>query len=129
LEHKTIDAFINGVREFNLKEYYNSHEYFEDIWLNHNIDDRLFIQALIQLAVAYFHITNDNKNGAISLFRKATKKLDNYYNHNKLILNINDVIKSAYESYDYLQGIDSMNEFKWELAPQLELNDLVNKKF
>lgn len=122
MEDAVSKLFIRGVNEFNSKNFYDSHEHFEDIWTNYVIEDRLFIQALIQLAVAYFHISNDNKNGAISLFKKTIGKLDNYIDSNKLILNINDVIKSTHESYQHLQLIDNMNEFNWELAPKLEFN-------
>jgi predicted metal-dependent hydrolase len=122
MEDAVSKLFIRGLNEFNSKNFYDSHEHFEDIWTNYVIEDRLFIQALIQLAVAYFHISNDNKNGAISLFKKTIGKLDNYIDSNKLILNINDVIKSTHESYQHLQLIDNMNEFNWKLAPKLEFN-------
>ena len=121
VEDVALELFINGVKQFNIKNYYDSHESFEDIWSNHHLDDRVFVQALIQLAVAYFHITNNNKNGAIGLFKKSLKKLDNYIDQTDLIININDVIESAHSSYVYLQGIDSMDKFNWELAPKLEL--------
>ena len=71
---------------------------------------------------------HSNRNGAISLFKKSIKKLDNYINSIELILNINDVIESAYKSYKYIQTIDDMNKFDWELAPKLELNDGIKKK-
>ena len=127
MDSSVLKIFIKGVEEFNMKRYYDSHESFEDIWTNHSLKDRLFIQALIQLSVAYFHISNDNKNGAISLFKKTIKKLDNYVDDNKIILNINDVIEAAYKSYENLQLINNMNEFNWELAPKLKLNESVNK--
>ena len=123
MEDTTLKIFISGVNEFNKRNYYDSHEYFEDIWTNHILDDRLFIQALIQLSVAYFHISNDNRNGAIGLFKKSIKKLDTYTNSSELILNINDVIESVHKSYEYVQAIENMNKFDWKLSPKLELND------
>ena len=123
MEKNIIKIFIRGVNEFNMKNYYDAHEYFEDIWINQTLDDRLFVQALIQLSVAYFHISNDNRNGAIGLFKKSIKKLDNYMDSTELILNINDVIESAHRSYEYVQTIDDMSKFDWELAPKLGLND------
>ena len=126
MEEVALKLFIKGVDSFNRKKYYDSHEYFEDIWTNHTLDDRLFVQALIQLAVAYFHISNDNKNGALSLFNKTIKKIDNYTNRNELILNINDVIESTHKSYEYLQSIDDMNDFDWDLSPKLKINNKCN---
>ncbi len=127
MDNESLKIFIKGVDQFNLRNYYDSHECFEDIWINHHLDNRLFIQGLIQLSVAYFHISNDNKNGAMSLFKKSIKKLNNDNNNDNLISNINNVIDSAYKSYNYLQSIDSMYEFDWTLAPKLKLSDSINK--
>ena len=126
MEDVVLKLFIRGVDSFNRKKYYDSHEYFEDIWTNHTLDDRLFVQALIQLAVAYFHISNNNKNGALSLFNKTIKKIDNYANRNVIILNINEVIESTHKSYKYLQSIDDMNDFNWDLSPKLKINNNYN---
>ena len=63
--------FNRGVECFNSKNYYTAHDCFEEIWTDYKINDRLFIQALIQLSVAYFHISNINKGGAIGLFKKT----------------------------------------------------------
>ena len=125
MNNESLKIFIKGVDQFNLKNYYDSHEYFEDIWINHHLDNRLFVQGLIQLSVAYFHISNDNKNGAMSLFKKSIKKLNN--NNNNLISNINNVVDSAYKSFNYLQSIDSMHEFDWTLAPKLKLSNSISK--
>ena len=127
LKDELLKIFLKGIQEFNKRNYYDSHEYFEEIWTNHVLDDRLFVQGLIQLSVAYFHISNDNKNGAISLFKKSIKKLDNYIDCDMLILNINDVIKAAYDSHAHLCSINNMHKFNWELAPKLKFNDLMNK--
>ena len=108
MEAIALKIFIRGVNEFNIKNYYDSHEYFEDIWTNHTLDDRLFIQALIQLSVAYFHISNDNKNGAISLFKKTIKKLDNYIDSNGLILNINEIVQFIFSSHKTKQSCSSL---------------------
>ena len=61
------NIFKRGVKHFNNHEYYAAHECFEEIWTDHKIKDRVFVQSLIQLSVAYFHITNLNKNGAITV--------------------------------------------------------------
>ena len=117
------EKLLNGIIKFNNKEYYDSHEYFEDIWINYTLEDRFFIQALIQLSVAYFHISNQNKNGAIGLFKKCIKKLDIYKDSNSFIININQVIESAHRSFSYVQKIDNMSEFNWDLAPKLKVKD------
>ena len=112
--------FINGIESFNQKKYYDAHEYFEEMWIDYNLEDKLFIQALLQLSVAYFHISNSNKNGAIGLFKKSISKLDTYLDTCQDISNINSVIKSAHESYQSIIENENIHEFDWSLAPVLE---------
>ena len=112
--------FIRGVESFNQKKYYDAHEYFEEMWIGYKLDDRLFIQALLQLSVAYFHISNSNKNGALGLFKKSINKLDAYLDTYQDISNINSVIESAHESYQNLLENKDIHEFDWNLAPTLE---------
>tara|TARA_X000001036_G_C20691336_1_gene809487 strand:+ start:2976 stop:3353 length:378 start_codon:yes stop_codon:yes gene_type:complete len=112
--------FINGIESFNQKKYYDAHEYFEEMWIDYKLEDKLFIQALLQLSVAYFHISNSNKNGAIGLFKKSISKLDTYLDTCQDISNINSVIKSAHESYQSIIENENIHEFDWSLAPVLE---------
>ena len=79
------------------------------------------MQSLIQLSVAYFHITNLNKNGAISLFEKSVKKLEKYLNKKTEIDNIGNVVIAAKVSLDNVTKISDMNLFNWNLAPKLEI--------
>ena len=124
MNKSTLKIFYRGVDSFNNKDYYDAHEYFEEIWTEHELEDRVFIQALIQLSVAYFHITNSNKNGAMGLFKKSIKKLDLYIDTIQIISNINDIIKAAHDSYEYIQQIDDTNLFNWNLAPSLEVENV-----
>ena len=112
--------FIKGIESFNQKKYYDAHEYFEEMWIDYKLEDKLFIQALLQLSVAYFHISNSNKNGAIGLFKKSISKLDAYLDTYQDISNINSVIKSAHESYQSIIENENIHEFDWNLAPVLE---------
>ena len=121
MNEEVKQLFYKGVDSFNKKNYYDAHEYFEKMWTEHKLEDKLFIQALIQLSVAYFHISNFNKNGAIGLFKKTFSKLNKYVNDTKLIININDVIKSAETSYKSVIKINDINTFNWDLAPLLKI--------
>ena len=75
---KNIDLFDKGVKAFNEKKFYDAHEYWEELWLEHKLDDAKFIQGLIQLAVSYFHLFNQNLNGARSMIRKSLGKFDTF---------------------------------------------------
>ena len=116
--------FDRGVEYFNNKNYYGAHDCFEEIWTNYKINDRLFVQGLIQLSVAYFHISNINKRGAMGLFKKSIKKLELYKDKEIIIQNINAIIDAANKSYELVNKIDDIKLFNWGLAPILETRDV-----
>ena len=70
--------FQMGMNAFNNKNFYDAHEHWEELWSDYILKDAKFIQALIQLSVGYFHITNNNKNGAIGLLNKCLPKFELY---------------------------------------------------
>ena len=117
------NLFECGVCHFNSRDYYRAHDCFEEIWTDHKIEDRLFVQSLIQLSVAYFHISNINKRGAIGLFKKSIKKLELYKDKVVIIQNINSIIESAKKSYNLISYLDDVKLFDWNLAPKLETRD------
>ena len=74
---KKEDVLFNkGIEAFNKREFYDAHEYWEELWLDYKLNDAKFIQGLIQLAVSYFHFFNHNLNGARSMLKKCLKKID-----------------------------------------------------
>ena len=68
--------FIKGIEAFNNRQFYDAHEYWEELWLDYKLNDSQFIQGLIQLAVSYFHLFNQNLKGARSMLKKCIKKID-----------------------------------------------------
>ena len=74
---KKEDVLFNkGIEAFNNRQFYDAHEYWEELWLNYKLSDSNFIQGLIQLAVSYFHLFNQNLTGASSMIKKCLKKID-----------------------------------------------------
>ncbi len=72
------EIFNKGILAFNERRFYDAHEYWEKLWVNHKLKDAKFIQGLIQLAVGYFHLFNQNLNGARSMVRKSIGKFDSF---------------------------------------------------
>ena len=68
--------FHKGIEAFNKRQFYDAHEYWEELWLNYKLNDAQLIQGLIQLAVSYFHLFNQNLKGARSMIKKCLKKID-----------------------------------------------------
>ena len=121
--------FLKGVEKFNNMEFYEAHDYFEEIWSDYKINNRLYLQGIIQLSVAYFHISNDNKNGGCSLLKKAISKLEQFnffilddFSSDKIAIHNTDEIKSAAKkSYSQILSIENTIDFDWSLAPKIIL--------
>ena len=73
---KEDELFQKGIDAFNDRCFYDAHEYWEELWLDYKLKDATFIQGLIQLAVSYFHLFNNNLNGARSMIRKCLGKFE-----------------------------------------------------
>lgn len=56
--------------------YFEAHDHLEARWGRSHGSDRLFYQALIQLAVGFQHFVNGNRAGAASLLETALEKLE-----------------------------------------------------
>jgi hypothetical protein len=64
-----------GVELFNQGDYYGCHEVFEEAWMDESGSQRLFLQGLIQVAVALHHLTQHNAKGATRLLAEGLQKL------------------------------------------------------
>ena len=71
-------ALAKGVREFNDGYYFECHDTLEDLWSGLRGDARDFFQGLIQVAVGYYHLGNDNPSGARSMFERALQRFEKY---------------------------------------------------
>jgi len=60
---------LQGIREFNGKEWFECHETVEDLWIGSEGELRDFYQGIIQIAVALHHWRNGNFGGAVSLLK------------------------------------------------------------
>jgi hypothetical protein len=67
--------FRSGVEHFQAGRYYDAHEDWEHLWHTLTGRDRLFVQALIQAAVALHHLSRGNVAGARQLGRATFAKL------------------------------------------------------
>ena len=75
---KEVQLFLDGVDAFNRGKFYDAHEFWEELWLDYKLDDAKCIQGLIQLAVSYFHLFNNNLKGARSMIKKCLTKFEEF---------------------------------------------------
>ncbi len=67
--------FCAGLAHFAAHEWFEAHEVWEDLWRGLKGEDRLFVQALIQAAVALHHFDRGNVPGAAALEAAVVAKL------------------------------------------------------
>ena len=110
--------FNRGIEDFNNKKYYAAHESWEELWSEYKLNDALFIQGLIQLSVAFFHITNLNLKGSKNLFEKCLPKLQQFSSSHRG-LNLDEIIIATKSSYKEVMLISHSKKFNWNLAPKI----------
>ncbi len=73
-----LQVFQEGIDLFNRQEFYDCHEYLEEVWTPTRQPDRWFLQSLIHFAVGFYHHQRRNKVGAVRQLGKGVKKIQGY---------------------------------------------------
>jgi uncharacterized protein len=67
-----------GLAQFNQGLFFECHDTLEDVWTGVRGPSRDFFQGLIQVAVGFYHLSNDNRGGAATLLRRGLGRLAKY---------------------------------------------------
>lgn len=70
--------YLEGIRLFNAREFFECHDVLEDLWTETLGEEREFYQGLIQAAVALFHFETGNLGGARKMYVSARRYLEPY---------------------------------------------------
>jgi uncharacterized protein len=70
--------FQRGVELYRGGSFFECHEALEDLWRPMRGPHRLFLQALIHFAVAFYHLERRNPTGAERQLRKGLRKMAAY---------------------------------------------------
>ncbi|MBC8867868.1 MAG: DUF309 domain-containing protein [Planctomycetes bacterium] len=70
--------YVEGIQEFNRRDFFEAHEVWEDLWLDCEDSSRRFYQGLIQVAVCLHHFGNGNTRGARKLYHSSSGYLQKY---------------------------------------------------
>ncbi len=94
-----------GVELFNNYNFFEAHDYFEDIWFEAASNEKLFFQGLVQISVGCYHLICGNLKGAKSQLTKGNCKLKgfepSFYNMNITELRFEiDVLLEKLDSTD-----------------------------
>jgi|SRR5208283_3537539 predicted metal-dependent hydrolase len=72
------EQLLQGIGLFNDGEFFRCHEVLEEAWSSEHGPRRLFLQALIHVAVGFYHSQRGNTAGAVRQLRKGIEKLAAY---------------------------------------------------
>lgn len=102
--------------------FFEFHEILEGIWMDWPGPERSFLQGLIQLGVAFYHIQRENYGGAMSMFRYGRAKVEPHApQHCGVELRkFLDRIGRCRESLERL-GPSRCRDFDWRLVPPLQV--------
>jgi predicted metal-dependent hydrolase len=70
--------YLRGIELYRAGEFFECHEVLEELWTPMRGPHRLFLQALIHFAVAFYHQQRRNPLGAERQLRKALRKIERY---------------------------------------------------
>lgn len=70
--------FWCGVEEFNHQQFYACHDTLEAVWMESMEPQRTFYQGVLQIAVALYHLENENWRGAVTLLGEGIRRLRAY---------------------------------------------------
>ena len=117
-EEKKDRLFFDGLRAYEEKDFFEAHEFWEELWSDYYLADRTLIQGLIQLAVSFVHLGNGNLNGAKSLLKKSADKFSSYSGIHRGI-NIDDLKQQIVEIKNEFEKLMTVDEFDWTHVPNL----------
>ena len=72
----TCGGLAEGLRCYRAGEFFAAHEHWEAVWLELQGPEKIFLQALIQVAAALYHFHRGNQAGTESLLRAALRRLE-----------------------------------------------------
>lgn len=68
--------FHRGLSLFNVRDFFEAHETWEDMWHLASGERKLFYQGLIQCAVTLVHVQRGNPRGVVTVWTTAQQKFE-----------------------------------------------------
>ncbi|MEO6861926.1 MAG: DUF309 domain-containing protein [Microcoleus sp.] len=70
--------FWQGIEQFNSQDFYACHDTLEALWMESGDPEKKFYQGILQIAVALYHLSNQNWRGAVILLGEGINRLSYY---------------------------------------------------
>jgi uncharacterized protein len=120
-------AWLQGIDEFNKREYYACHDTLEALWMDSIDPDKKFYQGVLQIAVACYHLHNRNWRGAVTLLGEGIGRLP-YYQPVYAGIDVTKLIQDSRNLLTTLQsiGAEGIEDFVDRLAQDSSVLPIVN---
>jgi uncharacterized protein len=104
-----------GLRCYRAQEFFAAHEHWEIVWLASKEPEKTFLQGVIQVAAAFYHLQRDNPLGTRFLLRRAQVRLEGYPEYFCGM----DVSSLRKEIEEWLQVLEAGGAIQGRSYPQL----------
>jgi uncharacterized protein len=117
--------YLQGIEHFNVCDFYEAHEVWEELWADYQGPSRRFYQGLIQVAVCLHHFGNGNIRGAKKLYYSSRDYLKDYLPKHegvdveKLFAQLEICCREILESQEEFPKIEIVPD----LIPEIHLED------
>jgi uncharacterized protein len=109
------DPLAAGLACYGATQFFEAHEHWESVWLTLEEPEKSFLQSLVQVTVAFHHLQADNPTGAISLLRRALKRLSLC----PAVFGGIDVASLRTEIEEWLQALESTSAIRLPAYPKV----------
>lgn len=75
------DLARQAIERFNAGQYYEQHDLLELLWAQTEGEIRELYRAILQVGIAYYHITQGNRVGALKMLKRASRWLEGLPDH------------------------------------------------
>ena len=118
-----------GFRLFNAGKYFEAHEALEIAWLEERGRVRDLYRGILQVGVAYLHITRGNYEGAIKVYNRSLKWLKDWPAVCRGIY-VEEIRKDAEKAIDEMKrlGRERIGEFDRAFLKPIQWDDTTGKK-
>lgn len=74
-DHSSSSTLAAAVATFNQGDFYECHDQLEALWMEAEPVDKPFYQGILQIAVGFYHLGNENWRGAAILLGEGVNRL------------------------------------------------------
>ncbi|MBD2356138.1 DUF309 domain-containing protein [Tolypothrix sp. FACHB-123] len=119
--------FWLGVEQFNSAQFYACHDTLEALWIEASEPEKSFYQGILQIAVALYHLSNQNWRGAVILLGEGSNRLRRYPGNyagidlEALLTQTVDLLQALQKTGPGKTGADDSGEADTLPLPRIEL--------